>query len=370
MKSSYLWAGLVAVAIGGWFAPGNLELLAQKKVEQKAQAETGKKPAAGATATKKETPFSVEARSFKVKMRQNALTVRGRTRVDKQVSILARTTGIVEQADFKEGDAIKAGNLLCRLDMRDRKARLAQAKAQLASTQRDYQAALKLHKKKYASTAKVATERARRDAALAAIEQIELEINYTNIKAPITGIVTSFQGEKGKFLQAGKSCAVISVFDPILVVIQVGEREINNIKPNQKATARLVTGAQIAGTVSHISPTADVATRTFKVEISVSNPDYKLRDGITAEVSLPLAPVKAHLIPAGVIGLDDNGQIGVRTIVDGNKVKFVAVKLVGQTRKGTWVQGLPDDVTIIIAGQDYVLSGQSVQVVMVADPAS
>lgn len=361
MKASYLWAMLIALVIGGWFASGNLDALGIR---------TAKKQSAVAATNpvKKEKLFTVEARTFEPEMRQTALVVRGRTQVDKQVSVLARTAGIVEQADFEEGDTVKVGDLLCRLDLRDRKARLAQAKAELASRQRDYEAARKLHKRKFASTAKMTSDRARFDAALAAVEQIELEISYTNITAPIDGIITKFQGEKGSFLQAGTPCAIISVFDPVLVVIQVGEREIDQIKLGQKARARLVTGAKVEGTVSYISPTADIATRTFTVEISVNNPGNKLRDGITAEVSLPLAPVRAHLIPAGIIGLDDNGQIGVRTIVDGNKVKFMPVKLIGQTRKGTWVQGLPEKVTIIITGQDYVLTGQTVNVVFAANP--
>jgi len=363
MKSSYLWAAVIALVIAGWFASGNLQVFGLSK-------SPAEKPVSVVVEKKKPELFSVEARTLKVKMRKSALVVRGRTQVDKQVSALARTNGIVEQADYQEGDTVKVGDLLCRLDMRDRKSRLAQAKAKLASTRRDYEAARDLHKKKYASSAKLASDRANYDAALSTVEQIELEIGYTNITAPISGIVTGFQGEKGEYLQAGKSCAVISVFNPILVVIQVGEREVDSIKLHQKATARLVTGKTIAGEVTYISPTSDIATRTFKVEISVSNPDNKLRDGVTAEVSLPLAPVKAHLVPAGVIGLDDRGQIGVRIIVDGNKVKFIAVKLVGQTRKGTWVQGLPDEVTLITAGQDYVLTDQSVDVVMATDPAS
>lgn len=363
MKASYLWAGLIAVLIGGWFASGNLETLGLKE-------KSADKPVVSKAPAKKKKLFVVEARNFSGRTRQTTLVGRGRTQVDKQVSVLARTTGIVEQADFEDGDAVKAGDLLCRLDLNDRKARLAQAKAKLASRQRDYEAARKLFKRKFASAAKMASDRANYDAALAAVEQIKLEIGYTNITAPIDGVITGFQGEKGHFLQAGKLCAKISVFNPILVVMQVGERDIDAIKLNQSASARLVTNAQVSGKVTKISPTADVATRTFKVEITVPNPNSKLRDGITAEVTIPLKPIKAHLIPAGVIGLDDNGQIGVRTVVDGNKVKFVAVTLVGQTRKGTWAQGLPDKVTIITAGQDYVLSGQRVDVVFPAEPAS
>jgi len=363
MKSSYLWAALIAMFVGGWFVSGNLVALGLKE-----KPET--KVATDKTIKSKEKLFTVEAQVFNKRMRATELIAGGRTQVDKQVSVLSRTTGIVEQADLEMGDVVKPGDLLCRLDLRDSKARLAQAKAQLVSTRRNYEAAAKLHKKKFASAEKMASDRARFDAALAVVEQIELEITYTNIKAPIGGIITRFQGEKGSFLQAGNPCAVISVFDPLRVVVQVGERDIEKVSVGQNASARLVTGVNITGTVSRISPTADVATRTFKVEISVQNPGNKLRDGITAQVTLPLAPVRAHQIPAGIIGLDDDGQIGVRTIVAGNKVKFVAIELLGQTRTGTWVRGLPDKVTIITVGQDYVLSGQTVKVKMVEVPAS
>ena len=363
MKASYLWAALIAILIGGWFASGNLEKLGLKEPADNQAAATTKAP-------EKKQLFVVEARNFVARNRQKSLVVRGRTQIKKQVSVLARTTGIVEQADFENGDVVKAGDLLCRLDLRDRKARLAQAKANLASRKRNYEAARKLFKKNFASAAKMAADRAEYDAALAAVEQIELEITYTNITAPISGIITTFQGEKGHFLQAGRPCAVISVFDPMLVVMQVGERDIESIRLDQQATARLITEAKISGRVSKISPTADLATRTFKVEVSVANPGNKLRDGITAEVSLPLPPVRAHLIPSGIIGLDDDGQIGVRTIVAGNKVKFMPVRLVGQTRAGTWVQGLPEKVVIITAGQDYVLTGQSVEVSLAGEPAT
>jgi multidrug efflux system membrane fusion protein len=363
MRSSYLWAAFIALTIGGWFGYNNMEKLGLKQA-------TAEKPVVVVEKKPAEKAFKVEVRTFTAKMRKKSLYARGRTQVKKQVSVLARTNGIVEQANFEEGDAVKSGDLLCRLDMRDRKARLAQARAQLVSNKRDYEASLKLVARKFASQAKLASERARYDAALASVEQIELDISYTNITAPISGIITSFQGEKGSFLQAGKPCAIISVFDPIVVIAQVGEREIDLVKVGQQASARLVTGKILKGIVTKISPTADIATRTFKIKISVENPGNRLRDGITAEVVLPLAPVKAHLIPAGIVGLNDNGEIGVRTIVNGNKVAFRVVKLVGQTREGTWVQGLPDEVRIITAGQDYVLDGQTVEPVFAEEPQS
>jgi len=357
MRSSYLWAGLIAVVIAGWFASGNQEALGLKSADQEKMAakQIEKNPP-----KKQKKLFRVEVATFKAKMRPTSLYIRGRTQVQKKVSVLARTNGIVEQAMVEEGDSVKKGDLLCRLDMRDRRARLAQAKASLISKKRDFGAAVKLVKRRFASQAKLAAERAKYDAALAAVEQIKLDMSYTKITAPIDGVVTSFTGELGEFLQPGKPCAVISVFDPILVIAQVGERSINKIKIGMLANAKLVTGIKLQGKVARISPTADIATRTVKVEVEIKNPGNKLHDGITAEVVFPLEPVRAHLIPAGIIGLNDRGEIGVKIIQANNIVKFVVVKLIGQTRKGTWVQGLPDTANIIIAGQDYVRDGQKV----------
>ena len=366
MRSSYLWAGLIAVSIGGWFAFGNLEALGLVKGTDSQE----KKKVVAEAPKKDKEPFLVEVVRFSASVRNNMLHVRGRTEAKKQVAVLARTSGIVEDARFEVGDKVNAGDLLCRLDMRDRKARLAQAKAQLASVQRDFDATGKLLAKKYASKSKFAAQQAQLDAAAAGVEQIKLDISYTRITAPISGIITGFPGKKGSFLQPGRPCATISTFDPLLVTAQVSERAINSVKLGQKAVAKLVTGSKVTGEITYIAQAADVATRTFKVEITVANPGSRLRAGVSADVLIPLEPVKAHLIPSGIIGLNDKGQIGVRTVVENNKVRFVPVRIIAQTREGTWVSGLPETVTIITVGQDYVLDGETVRTARREETAS
>ncbi|HHI81570.1 MAG TPA: efflux RND transporter periplasmic adaptor subunit [Rhizobiales bacterium] len=355
MRSSYLWAMAFCLAIAAWFASGNLEALGLAKnppVSQEASAPASKQ---------KKQLFRVEVRRFEASLRPSVIVVRGRTELEKKITVRARTSGIVEETAVREGDHVRAGDLLCRLDMRDRKAKLAQARAQLASARRDFEAARKLARIKFASRAKLASEQARLDAAKAAVEQINQDIGWTRITSPLTGIVIRLDGERGSFLQPGQPCAVVAVFDPLLVTAQVSERDIAKIRLGQKATARLVTGETITGRVTFIAPTSDLATRTFRVEAETANPGYRLRDGITAEISFPLKPEKAHLIPAGIISLNDAGETVVRTLGKGNRVVSMPVRLIAQTRQGAWVSGLPDKADIIIAGQDYVLDGQIVE---------
>ena len=88
-----------------------------------------------------------------------------------------------------------------------------------------------------------------------------------------------------------------------------------------------------------------------------------MRAGVTAEIIVPGDEVLAHRIPSSVIALDDNGVIGVRTVDDEGRVKFNRAQLVDDTPEGLWIAGLPQKVTVITVGQDYVKEGQKVEAV-------
>ncbi|NNE21083.1 MAG: efflux RND transporter periplasmic adaptor subunit [Rhizobiales bacterium] len=349
IKRSYLWAGVFALALSGWLASG--ELL------PRLQANAGADKPAEETISNAAKPFRVQVQKFSATERHEVLSLQGRTESFKTLDVLVRTKGIVERALRTEGDVVKAGDLLCELDISDRKSRLAQAKAELASAQRDFEAAEKLAKSKFVSEAKLATERARLDAARATTEQMELDIKWTQVRAPIAGTVVKRPAEQGKYLKVGDTCAVLTVLDPILAIGQVNERQIGAMKVGSPASFKLISGQQISGKVRFIAPQADIATRTFRIEIEADNPGNQVRSGLTATIGIPLPAMQAHLLPSSLISLYDAGVIGVHTVQADNTVKFAPVKLLSQAREGAWVSGLPDEVTIITVGQHYVLDG-------------
>jgi len=69
----------------------------------------------------------------------------------------------------------------------------------------------------------------------------------------------------------------------------------------------------------------------------------------------------AHRIPSGILSLDDNGVIGIRTVGADERVEFKRVTLIDDTPEGLWVTGLPEKITVITVGQDYVKEGQKVE---------
>ncbi|MGI9412660.1 MAG: efflux RND transporter periplasmic adaptor subunit, partial [Hyphomicrobiales bacterium] len=347
---------LFTLAIGGWLLSGMETGFLNTSTESDAT-----KAAPAPAEAEPDALFRVRVRVFSSQPKPAQIVVRGRTEAWRRVEVRTRTPGIVEKVSKDEGQKVAKGELLCQLDVGTRMTELAEERAKLASAEIDFQAADKLAEQKFGSKTKRASERAKLDAARASVERMRQEIGYTSIAAPITGILEKRVAELGSFLQVGGQCATIVDLDPMLVVVPVGERDIAAVRTGMTATAELVTGQTVEGTVSLIAPAADEATRTFRVEVEVPNPDLALREGVTSEIRLMLPSTPAHTLPSSVLTLNDKGQIGVRLIKDGNKVSFQPVKILDDDREGIWVGGLPDKATIITVGQDYVLDGQTVE---------
>ena len=164
-------------------------------------------------------------------------------------------------------------------------------------------------------------------------------------------------------MEQGSVCATISMLDPVLVTAQVAERLIPYVREGMLAKAKLATGENVEGTVTFIGKAADVATRTFRVELTVKNPTKSIREGVTAEIFVPTPPVPSHKLPASALMLDDDGRFGVRAMQDDGTTKFMPVTMLAQERDGSWVTGLPSQLRIVVVGQDYVKDGEKVEAV-------
>ena len=130
------------------------------------------------------------------------------------------------------------------------------------------------------------------------------------------------------------------------------------------AKAKLVTGEEVIGKVHFISKTADLTTRTFKVELELANPGERMREGVTTEISVGLPPQLAQKLPGSILVLNDAGTFGVRVLNAYNTTQFQPVEVIAQEIDGMWVLGLPNTVKIVTLGQDYVRDGEKVDPVV------
>lgn len=332
----------------------------------------------------------------------SAVAVRGQTEAARQVNLVAETSGKVISVPLRKGTMVTAGQAMCRLDPGTRGASLAEAKARLAEAQArvpeaearvieaqarldealiNDNAAEKLKLDGFASQTRVlaaqaATKSARAGVAAAeaglkstlsgiqsseaAVAGAEKEIERLTIYASFDGVLESDTAELGSLLQPGALCATVIQLDPINLVGFVPEISINRIKLDALAGARLTAGDDVTGQVTFISRSADQTTRTFRVEIEVSNTDLAIRDGQTADILIQSEGAEAHLLPGSALTLDDNGTLGVRVMTADSRAKFTAVNLVRDTTKGVWVNGLGATANVIVVGQEFVVDGVEV----------
>lgn len=327
-------------------------------------------PAAGETTAAAEPErFTVIARTISPQEWRDVITVRGRSEAEKKVIVRAETAGAVTETPTALGAAVKEGDVLCRIGVDARQAQLAEARAALARTQLDFDAAVRLNEEGFRAETGVAAARASRDQAAAQVERARLELAKTEILAPFDGVFDNRAAEIGDFLSIGDPCGTVIQPTPFLITGAVSERDVGKISRGDRGVATLATGETVEGAVRFIASAADPSTRTFSVELEVPNEDGTLRDGVTAEFRIFAEKRNAHHAPRSTLVLNDAGEIGIRTLTDENVVEFARVRLIGEEETGVWVDGLSGDVRVITQGQSFVSAGQEVDVSDGADTA-
>ncbi len=292
---------------------------------------------------------------------QDSLVIRGRTEADRRVEVRAQVEGLVASAPIRKGTLVGEGDVLCRLDPSGRPANLAEAEANLKQAQAEFDAAEKLVLRGFTSETETLTRGARLEAARAQVMRAQMEMDRLVIFAPFDGVLETDTAELGALLQAGSTCATLIALDPIVLVGFVAERDVDRLTIGAPASARLVTGRRIEGVCRFISRAADEETRTYRVEVVAPNPELAVRDGMTAEITIPLPATAAHFVPQSAMTLNNEGVLGVRLAVDG-KARFAPVGILSDAPDGVWLTGLPDVADIIIVGQEYVSDGYPVEI--------
>ena len=302
----------------------------------------------------------VSAKVFNAKPKISFVVLRGRTEADRNVLIAAETTGIIENIYFEKGEKVKKGDIICKQSVDARKARVDEANALMRQRELEWQASKTLVEKGYRSQTQLAASSAAYDASKALVKQMEQELDNINIRAPFDGIFNEKLAEIGDFLSIGKPCGKVVDYNPIKITAQVSEKEILNVKIGLNGIANLSTGEKVEGLVTYVSNTADPATRTFQIEMEVENNNSNYKDGLTAEIFIPVKEINGHLIPPSSLTLNEEGQVGVRHIVNKNIAQFSKVEILGDEDEYVWIAGLPEKVTIITVGHEFVSSGDFV----------
>jgi multidrug efflux system membrane fusion protein len=349
MKPSYRWAVVIFAVFVVWIGSGFLT------------GASGPKSGAAQSKTTEDMP-RVRVQMLAAMSRDASITVRGKTQALHSVDVRAEVDGVVQALHFEKGDHVKSGQVLCEIKMNDRGARLDQARALVAQTAEQHDVDLELAKNGFRSKTQVAQSAAALQAARATQRTMEIDLANTRIKAPFSGLIDDRYVNVGDYMRAGDKCALLIAPEPFLAVGAVSERDVAQMKIGDPASATLVTGEAVPGTIRFLANRADPTTRTFRVEVELPNPTDALRDGVSADIHIPVKHLQAEKISPGILVLDDNGVVGVRAVTDG-VVHFHPVEIVSDGPDGMWVSGLQNGLAVITVGQEFVIDGEHVRAV-------
>lgn len=349
-----LAALVVLVGFAAWVATGEFSSVGSAADPQKQDAAAEQEAEAGMparTVAVVKPPRSTHAR---------AIRISGVTEADKRAVLATRAGGVIARLPVRQGQRVKAGDLILMLDAEEKIAAADNARQLLTQRQAELSAAERLAKSGNLAKLQLDTARSNLTSARSALRAAEAELDRNEVRAPFDGIVDRVPVEPGSAVMQGGEVATLLALDPVIARGEISERDLGFVEVGDEADVRLVSGETVKGRLRYVSRDASTATRTFRVEVAVANPEGTVPAGMTAEITLRATPTDAVVLPRSVVTLSAEGDLGIRAVDEADKVVFFPIDLIDDTPGGLVLAGIPADARVIVSGQELVAEGDSV----------
>lgn len=304
----------------------------------------------------------VIAKQFPQHSISETMTLYGRTAPDRTVTVSAELAARVISTSAARGQLVKKGSEILRLNEGYLPAELTSAKAQVRQAQLDYDSAESLQSKNLIAENQLPQLEVALATANSRLRQLQIEMENTRVLAPVTGVLNTRLVEEGDFIENGNPVAELVDLDPLIVTVDVPQSIVHQLKIGDQNTVRYLDGSRKNSQIRYVSHVADASTRTFSVELAVPNPDMSLYAGLSVEVDLELDETKAIQVSAALLGLDEEGNPGIKWVDASNVVQFTPINIVRTDSSGIWLSGIPENARVITQGQGFVRAGDKVEV--------
>ncbi len=214
--------------------------------------------------------------------------VSGVVRPLNEVRVAAEAPGRVLSAPFEEGERVKRGKLLLRVDSQVDSARIDVLKNQVSTAEREFERTKTLAKQGLATPQQLDQAASAVDQARLSLEQIRVAVGKSTVRSPISGYIAVKSVEKGEYVGPGQQLAHIVQYDTVKIEASVPESDIRFITEEKEVEIYLpALEKSFSGKVKQRAIVASERTRTFPVEIHVPNPGRQILPGMRARVIVP-----------------------------------------------------------------------------------
>jgi RND family efflux transporter MFP subunit len=299
------------------------------------------------------------------------LSVTGALRRQREMVLSFRIPGVITGLSVDEGDSVKAGQLLARLDPAAVDSRLRQTAADLDRARKDEARYVKLADAGIVSRQRAEAQSAAATSAQAAYDAAAFDRRWANLIAPSKGVILTRNAQTGEVVQPGQ--AVLSLADeasPLVLRVPLSDRDIGKIRLGASAAISLdaLPNQTLTGSVSRIGQRAGAQSGAIDIEITLP-PTAGLRSGLIAsakiEASAPASAASAYSrVPAeAIMEADGKAALVLRFDPKDGIAKQTKVTFGGFDGDDALIQGLAPDAKVITAGAGLVADGQKVRVI-------
>ncbi len=284
---------------------------------------------------------------------------------DGEAVVVAKVGGEVKRILVEEGENVREGQVLAVLDGDQLRLQLEQSAANLNKLERDYKRNSDLHDKGLIAESAVDNVKSDLDALRASHDIAKLQLSYTAIRAPISGVVSERNIKLGNTIQPNTVVFKVTDLKPLIAYVHAPERELRLLAGGQPAEIAVdaMPGQVFIGKIARVSPVVDPATGTFKITVEVDDPTSKLKPGMFARVGVVYERrANALQIPRTAI-VDNDGQATV-FVVNKDKAEQRDIKT-GLANAGyiEVTEGLKKGEQVVVVGQNGLKTGNVVRVV-------
>jgi membrane fusion protein (multidrug efflux system) len=276
------------------------------------------------------------------------------------VEVKTETDGIVQEILFEEGQEVKAGELLVKLDETKFKAELEEAQARLQLGRADFERARELYDQQLVSRQEFDQAQSMFSMQQAAVELRQRQLRDARVVAPFAGQTGARNVSPGQVIQRSTVLTWVVDLDPVKVEVDVPERFLGQLRTGQRIQFQVAAypGKTFEGEVYFIAPRLDLRTRTALVKTRLPNPDGVLKAGMVASLQLQLR-VKDDAIMVPEAALISNGDEYAVFVVGPDETAVMRTVTIGE-RIPRWsevVSGLEAGERVVVEGHQKIAPG-------------
>ena len=289
----------------------------------------------------------------------------GSLQSDESVKVASEVSGRIQEIAFQEGEHVSQGDVLFQLDASLVKASLEETRARMKLANANYERAQRLQQSGSGTARALDEAQAEMNTASALIDSQQVQISKHTITAPFDGVMGLRSVSVGAYIATGAELVNLEKIDSLKLDFKVPEIYLASIAPGQAVTVTLdaIPGRTFESRIYAIDPMVDVNGRALSVRARLENKDLTLRPGLFARVVVKGKDTRSTVfVPESAI-VPRGQERFVWQVADG-KASEVMVEL-GQRSNGEVeiTSGVAPGATIVIAGQNRLHAGASVEIV-------